>query len=297
LGRHIEAFKFIEVLLGDEPALSEPENFYQRILARDPIEAVEQAKWFMGKHSLSEYCDEIVRPALILAQKDVERGVLEKAKAKALCETVDALFIDIAHEHWVSRKEAHAMTLAAAAKLPYLEQDQLALSWQSKEPLLLVGVHSELDEAAATVLASLSEIHGAKGRVERPEALAAPNLAKLDLSSTALICLSSIDMKFPAHIHYAARRLKNRAPHAKMLLAVWSVTNDKALADLKEAVGADYIARSFHDAAAIILDEATSGHRTESNIQRAPAAKPELVRQLVTKESARGLLPKISEQL
>ena len=30
LGRHIEAFKFIEILLGDEPALSESENFYQR---------------------------------------------------------------------------------------------------------------------------------------------------------------------------------------------------------------------------------------------------------------------------
>jgi len=288
LGRHIEAFKFVEVLLGDEPALSEPENFYQRILARDPIEAVEQAKLFMAKHSLSDYCDEIARPALILAQKDVERGVLEKAKAKALCETVDALFIDIAHEHWVSRKEAHAMTLTAVAKLPYLEQHQLALSWQSKEPLLLVGVHSELDEAAATVLASLSEIHGVKGRVERPEALAAPNLAQLDLSSTALICLSSVDMKFPAHIHYAARRLKNRAPHAKFLLGVWSVSDEKALSDLKEAVNADYMARSFHDAAAIILEEATAGHRIQQNIQPTPGAKPELVRQLVAKESPRG---------
>jgi hypothetical protein len=103
--------------LGDEPALSEPENFYQRMLARDPIEPVEQAK-----SSLSDYCDEIDRPALMLAQKDVERGVLEKAKASALCETVDTLFMDIAHEHWVSRKEAQAMTMAATAKLPILEK-------------------------------------------------------------------------------------------------------------------------------------------------------------------------------
>ena len=200
------------------------------------------------------------------AQKDVERGVLEKPKAKALCETVDALFIDIAHEHWVSRKEAHAMTLTAAAKLPNLKQDQLALSWQSKEPLLLVGVHSELDEAAATVLAALSEIHGVKGRVERPEALAAPNLAKLDLSNTALICLSSIDMKTPAHVHYAARRLKNRAPHAKFLLGVWSVSDEKALNDLKEAVNADYVARTFHQAAAIILEEASGRHRADADV-------------------------------
>jgi predicted PurR-regulated permease PerM len=174
LGRHIEAFKFIEILLGDEPALSNAENFYQRMLARDPIEAVEQAESFMAKHS--HYCDEIVRPALILAQKDIERGILEKTKARALCETVGTLFMDIAYERWVSRKEAHAMTITAAAKLPVLEKDQLALNWRSKEPLLLVRVRSELDEAAATVLATLTEIHGIEGRVERAEALAAPNL-------------------------------------------------------------------------------------------------------------------------
>jgi predicted PurR-regulated permease PerM len=266
LGRHIEAFKFLEILLGDEPALSESENFYQRMLARDPVEAVEQAKSFMAKHSLSDYCDEIARPALILAQKDAERGVLEKDKTKTLCETVDNLFIDIAHEHWVSRKEAHAMNITAATKLPIIDRDQLASSWRSKAPLLLVGVHSDLDEAAATVLAALTEIHGIKATAERPEALAAANLAKLDLSGTALICLSSIEMKTPAHIHYAARRLKNRAPHAKILLGVWSAPDDKALTDLKEAVHADYIARTFHQAAAVILEEATAANRTEANV-------------------------------
>ena len=212
----------------------------------------------MATHSLSDYCDEIARPALILAQKDAERGVLEKDRTKILCETVDNLFIDIAHEHWVSRKVAHAMNITAAAKLPSLETDQLALSWRAKEPLLIVGVRSDLDEAAATVLATLTEIHGIKARIERPEALGAANLAKLDLSGTALICLSSID-KTPAHIHYAARRLRDRAPHAKILLGVWSVDDDKALTDLKEAVNADYVARSFHQAAVIILEEATAG--------------------------------------
>ena len=266
LGRHIEAFKFLEVLLGAEPALSEAENFYQRMLARDPIEAVEQAKSFMATHSLSDYCDEIARPALILAQKDVDRGVLEKDKTKILCETVDNLFIDIAHEHWVSRKEAHAMNITAAAKLPSLERDQLALSWRSKEPLLLVGVHSDLDGAAATVLATLTEVHGIKARTERPEALGAANLAKLDFSGTALICLSSVDMKTPAHIHYAARRLKNQAPEAKILLGVWSAADSEPLLELNNAVKADHVARTFHEAAAIILQEATATKLAPANV-------------------------------
>ena len=51
----------------------------------------------------------------------------------------------------------------------------------------------------------------------------AAKLAKLDLSTTALICLSSIDMKTPAHIHYVARRLRNRAPEPKIVLGVWFI--------------------------------------------------------------------------
>jgi hypothetical protein len=36
------------------------------MLARDPIERVERAKSFMAKHSLSDYCNEIARQALML---------------------------------------------------------------------------------------------------------------------------------------------------------------------------------------------------------------------------------------
>jgi predicted PurR-regulated permease PerM len=273
LGRHIPALKFLDVLLGDEPALSEAENFYQRMLARDPIEAVEQAKAFMATHSLSEYCDEVVQPALILAQKDAERGVLDEGKTSIMHEDVDNLFTDLAHEHWVSKKEARTATLAPATKLPFLEKDQLALNWRSNEPLVSIGVHGKLDESAAVVMATLAQIHGIPTRMESSEVLRAAKLAKLDLSGAALICLSSIDMRTPAHIHYAARRLKSRAPHASLLLGIWSAIDDKTLNDLKEAVNADYVARTFHEAAAIILREATTGNLIETTIQPKLTAK------------------------
>jgi predicted PurR-regulated permease PerM len=256
LGRHVDALKFLDVMFGNEPVLSDAECFYQRMLARDPVEAVEQAKSFMARHSLSDYCDEVARPALMLAQKDVERGILEEDKTKILRETVDSLFADVAHEHWVARKEAHAAILASTAKLPNLDKDQLALNWRSEAALVSIGIRTELDEAAAVVLSTLVHVHGIASRIERPEALKAANLTKLDFTGVAMICLSSVDMKTPAHIHYAARRLKSRAPHAKLLLAVWSASDDKTLTSLKEAVNADYSARSFHEAALVILEEA-----------------------------------------
>jgi predicted PurR-regulated permease PerM len=266
LGHHVDALKFLDVMFGNEPVLSDAESFYQRMLARDPVEAVEQAKSFMARHSLCDYCDEVVRPALMLAQKDTERGILEEGNAKILRETVDYLFTDIAHEHWVARKEAHAAILAPTAKLPILNKDQLALSWRSESALVSIGVRTELDEAAAIVLSTIANIHGIGTRIERPDALKAANLTTLDFTGVSMICLSSVDMKTPAHIHYAARRLKSRAPHAKLLLAVWSAKDDKTLTGLQEAVNANCSARSFHQAAAIILEEAAARQqlRTEN---------------------------------
>ncbi len=157
LGRHVEALKFLDVLFGDEPALSESESFYQRMLARDPVEAVEQAKAFMGAHSLADYCDDVARPGLLLAQKDFERGQLLDGTKAALRGTIETLLSDIAHEHWLIAKEAHASTMANASKLPILRREQLAQDWQARRSVMVIGVNGDFDQAAAAILATLCE--------------------------------------------------------------------------------------------------------------------------------------------
>lgn len=276
LGRHVDAFKFFDVLLGDKPALSEAEGFYQRMLARDPIEAIEQAKSFVHTHSLAGYCDNVVRPGLMLAQKDAERGILEDEKKIYLRQTVEILFSDIAHDHWLARAEAHEMATASPTSLPILAADQLAPGWRSAKPLLVIAARTEIDQAAAAVLATLARMHGVPARVERAEMLTAGNIADLDLSGVALMCASSVDVKTPAHIHFAARRLRSRAPHAKLLLGLWSAKDDSAGAELKDAVGADEFARSFHQALALILREAATEqeHRTRTPARAAVAHTP-----------------------
>jgi hypothetical protein len=123
------------------------------------------------------------------------------------------------------------------------------------------------------MLATLVEMHGVPGRVERAEMLAACNIANLDLSGVALMCVSSVDVKTPAHIHFAARRLKSRAPHAKLLLGLWSAKDEKTGIELGEAVGADHFAITFHQAASIILQEATTDHEYAAKVtERASAA-------------------------
>ncbi len=276
LGRHVEALKFFDILLGDEPALSESEALYQRMLAHDPVEAVEHAKAFMTGRSLSEYCNSVARPALTLARKDAERGALEGDVLAKFHGTVEGLFADIAHEHWVLRGETRGTKEARPGSLPIVHAQQLTGRWRSTSPLVSIGAQAGLDEAAAAVIATLAQTHGVATRIEKPDALTAAQLDQLDLSDAALVCLSCLDLKTPSRIHYAARRIRMKAPHAKLMLGLWNAADDAALETIRDAVNADYAVRTFHAAAACILDEATHGgllHADARTAAAAPAAK------------------------
>jgi predicted PurR-regulated permease PerM len=91
LGHHVERLEFLNVLLGDTPPLSPPERFYQRMLAGDPAEAVEQAEAFIKSAPLVDYYDDVVIEALRLAQADADRGTLEPDRLVDIRNTADVV--------------------------------------------------------------------------------------------------------------------------------------------------------------------------------------------------------------
>ena len=273
LGRHVEALKFFDVLLGDEPALSESQVFYQRMLSNDPVEVVEHAKSFMAQHSLSRYCDHVARPALALAHKDVARGALGAEQLETFKRAVEGLFADIVHEYRDLKRDLEGKKETQAHSLPFLRPDELTDAWRSEAPLVSVGTHSHLDGVAASMLATLAMTHGVPARVLLPGTLSAANLTNLDLAETALICLSYFDFKAPARIHYAVRRAKSKAPEAKLMLGLWTAT-DAGLEAIRVEVGADFAVNTLHEAATIILAEASGGQPVRDQT-KAPSAIPE----------------------
>ena len=70
LGRHVEQLEFLEVMLGDQPALDPEEIFYQRALAGDADALADQAEACLRAQRLPEYLDSVALPALALAQAD-----------------------------------------------------------------------------------------------------------------------------------------------------------------------------------------------------------------------------------
>src|SRR5438552_4280103 len=76
LGRHIEWLRFGDVMIGAEPPLTPAQSVFPTVLAGDADEALDQLEQILKRRALSVAYDEVVVPALILAQIDFRRGVL-----------------------------------------------------------------------------------------------------------------------------------------------------------------------------------------------------------------------------
>src|SRR4029079_75134 len=66
MGRHVKSLEAFDVMLGDRPALSEVNRFYQRTLANDPDEALDQAEKMLADRSLADYYDSCRGPGMQL---------------------------------------------------------------------------------------------------------------------------------------------------------------------------------------------------------------------------------------
>lgn len=261
LGRHIEALEFIEVLLGDEPALEPEERFYQRLLAGNATEAADQAEKQLKEQSLSAYYDSVPMKALALAQTDAAQGKLPRDKQLAMRDTMAEIVDDLADyaDEVPDPKEGGP----AEPQTPIILKEQLTPSWQVDHSVLCIASRSPLDEAAAEMLAQLLQKHGLAAMVQPFADVASVKTFKIDALDAPLVCLSYFGaIANPAHVRYLIRRLKRLMPHAKFLAGYWMLgENPDKGEEWRTAVGAHFMATSLADAVAICVREARGSDR------------------------------------
>jgi predicted PurR-regulated permease PerM len=208
LGRHVEHLQFLEVILGDQPALAPEEGFYQRMLAGDPDEAARQAEEFLTDKSLSAFYDEVAIGGLTLAQLDVNRGVLGHEHRVLIKEAVDGVVDNLAdHAPWPVPKEGENR---GGLMPPIFISEQLPPPWQGTAVLCVAG-RGSLDEATAAMLAQLLQKHGIGARVVPSEAVSVPNLFRLDVTGVQMAFLCYLEPGSFSNPRYLVRRLRQAA--------------------------------------------------------------------------------------
>ncbi len=130
LGRHVEHLQFLDVLLGNEPALTPGESFYQRMLAGDPDDAARLAEEFLREKPLSAYYDEVAVKGLALAQFDVNRGALDHDRRVQIKEAIDGLIDDLSDHDDASLDRGADAEEIAANPPPPVTQEELGPAWR-----------------------------------------------------------------------------------------------------------------------------------------------------------------------
>jgi predicted PurR-regulated permease PerM len=117
LGRHVPQFKYFEILLGDQPPLPFSASVYQRLLALDEDEVANTAKKYLHDHQLGELFDEVLVPALLLANQDHQQGRIDEARWHYIHDAIRELVVDLQEE----AQKLAAKIAASAAKEAELE--------------------------------------------------------------------------------------------------------------------------------------------------------------------------------
>jgi predicted PurR-regulated permease PerM len=257
LGRHVDQLEFLDVILGNKPPLTPAQNFYQRLLANDPEEAAAQAETFLKGKRLSTYYDEVALKGLELAQIDLSRGAFDGAKVVDMKTSVEAIVDDLSDHEDSSAAGDVSSDAGDSTSVRNDHQQQVELvSARGRRgagnTVLCVGGRSALDDAASALLANLIERERFETRIVGYDTLSVAGLSRLDPIGVAMICVSYLDVSSLAHLRFAVRRLRRRAPGAKVLVGCWGQTPATA-EEMAKAAKADFSATSLQGAVQICL--------------------------------------------
>jgi predicted PurR-regulated permease PerM len=281
LGRHVDRLRFLDVMFGDRPALTPGELVYQRMLAKDPVEASEQARKFLKEKSLLAYYEEILLKGLRLAEADAERGLLDEERTRRIRDAVAEIVDDLtghedrpepAREAVAEAEEQRPLAQINKAERLLREPAQaLPEQWRTGKPVLCIPGLGLLDEAVALMVTQLVERRGVGARAEQADALSMSRIFTLDTKDVALVCLCYVENPTPAQIHYAIRRLRRKAPAAFIVVTLVGATiNIDDQEFIQASTNIDLVKASLRETVEKIVAVAKS--QTEPDAGEAPGA-------------------------
>lgn len=251
VGKYVDRMTFFEVMFGDQPPLTPAELIYQRMLARDPVEAAEQARKFLREQPVAAYYDEILLEGLQLAQADAERDLLDEDRMQSIRDAVAEIIDDLsAYKDKPKATSKSSETADEDAPLARLEQAEAAPKhrplpeqWQTGCPVLCIPGPSLLDETAALLVTDLLRRKGIGARAEQADALSMAKIFGLQMDGVALICLCYVESATAAQIHYAVRRIRRRVPDVIVIVALFG--NAEELAEEERPERTDLVRQSL----------------------------------------------------
>ena len=220
IGKYVPQLRFLDVLLGTEPALDPRYNYYQRLLAHDENEAAELVETYLQKHTAAELCDDVLVPALVQTRQDVERGDLNQEDVGAILEaTREIIDGQTLEEGGADREPAKAATIKVVGCPSRDAVDELALRMLG----LVLGPEYPI-ETLNTRMVTAEIVDWVKQ--ERP----------------AVVCVAAVQPGGLTRVRYLCKRLRAQFPDLPIVVGCWGLADDDGRAEQLRAAGANHVA-------------------------------------------------------
>jgi predicted PurR-regulated permease PerM len=230
IGRHVPQFRFLYVLLGDDPPLELHESFYQRMLALDQDEAADQARDFLKSRGVIELFDEVLIPALRLAEEDRHSGQLDENRLQLMHAAVREIIDDVA-EPAIDAAEPPATP--ADSDLPAAEKPEVELP-----TALCVPAHDQGDELVALMLTHLLAGSGFAAELVAREAITSGQFDAARIRAAKVIWVSALPPIAEMHARNLCKRLRGRTSATKIMVGFWTGPTSPRAKDQLQRAGA-----------------------------------------------------------
>ncbi|MEB0032218.1 AI-2E family transporter [Undibacterium sp. RTI2.1] len=254
-GRYISSLNFLEVLLGEIPALTMPENFYQRALAGDAQEIIANARRFLKRKSFSAYCDTVLGPALHLAKMDFTDRAITKVEQVKVSNAIVSVIQELGENRkWWKHYSRNSLLEGINLGLQLRSQrERMIGQWQGPinapagSILLSIGL-SNTDVLAAEILVRVLRAQHIDARHFSIEEFELPPPPDSTPDIISMVCFVSTDpVKGHQHLESAATKLRSQLPHVKIVAVLLANPFDETEGVLEQVAGADQIVRSYQE--------------------------------------------------
>jgi hypothetical protein len=262
-GRHVRTLEPVAILLGDAPAVTGAQRFYQRILAGDIAAIIHDAHAFLERSSFARYCDHILLPGIVMAATDTRAGMMAKNQEERVRNAIADVAVTLTPESGGApkhrrRRDVSLLDANVGAHLRQMREARLgrwqgALDVPAHSVVLCVGLPTMRDDLLSELLVRALREAGIDARSFSPIGESDnPGPDKADLVSTVFINYP-VEAMLDQWMNTVAR-LRAGLPEAMLVtirLPLIDPVPDPSLVENQ----VDMVLRSFEEALAFVVPE------------------------------------------
>jgi hypothetical protein len=224
MGKYVPSMEPLNVLLSDEPPLDLPAQVYQRLLAFDQEEAAEIIHAHLKDHSLGETFNQVLIPALHMAERDRHGGSLSIERSQFILESMRDLIEEISQ----AAPPATSNTAAEPANVPL---NTAAVAHEANAgvagaAVVCLAAQDEADDLVATMTAVLLGRAGIRATVASAAALAGERIDMIGAEHAAVAVISALPPGGFSHVRYLAKRARSEHPNIGIVVGLWMTHMD-----------------------------------------------------------------------